>query len=553
MIKILKNMNRKDCWLALVCIILILGQIYFDLALPDYMSNLTVLIKTPGSEISQVWETGLSMLGCALASMALCVVCGFFTARIAAGFSYTIRENIFHKVADFGQQEMLEFSVPSLITRTTNDVTQIQMLIAMGLQILVKAPVMAVWAIIKIVGKSWQLSVITAGFVVALLGLMIILLAVMMPRFKRVQKQVDTINRIARENLTGVSVVHAFNAEKYQNAKFAEANNALTKTQLFNQRAFSILPPSLNLAMNGLALAIYWVGALLINNIALTDPAARLTMFSDVVVFSTYATYVIMSLMMIVMIFMFLPAAQVSAGRINEVLKTGNSIVAVSYTHLDVYKRQVSDRETGGIILVESCKAVCPLFCRICYDCFAGGYAICKELQRHGIRARIQCIIAIHPNLAAGNRNLFLLQCVGEVVSVYRVFIALRHDFLHRVDIVFAGFQVDLIKIGKGICPLVGGGHGLSSCFFTIAVQDYGNAFRASLSIAVNPCFGSAYRRLFLQQFVGDRQCTGNILDRHFAEGNNNRIRRSRRFVIPIGSGGLGQCIGCLLYTSRCV
>ncbi len=327
MIKILKNMNRKDCWLALVCIILILGQIYFDLALPDYMSNLTVLIKTPGSEISQVWETGLSMLGCALASMALCVVCGFFTARIAAGFSYTIRENIFHKVADFGQQEMLEFSVPSLITRTTNDVTQIQMLIAMGLQILVKAPVMAVWAIIKIVGKSWQLSVITAGFVVALLGLMIILLAVMMPRFKRVQKQVDTINRIARENLTGVSVVHAFNAEKYQNAKFAEANNALTKTQLFNQRAFSILPPSLNLAMNGLALAIYWVGALLINNIALTDPAARLTMFSDVVVFSTYATYVIMSLMMIVMIFMFLPAAQVSAGRINEVLKTGNSIV----------------------------------------------------------------------------------------------------------------------------------------------------------------------------------------------------------------------------------
>lgn len=321
MIGLLKKMKPREWLMALVCAILVLGQIYFDLALPDYMSELTVLIKTPGSGMPQIWDTGVSMLCCVLASAALSVVCGFLAAKIAAGFSYTVREDVFNKVADFGQKEMLEFSVPSLINRTTNDITQIQVLIAMGLQIIIKSPIMAVWAIIKIIGKSWELSVITAGFVAALLAMIIIIMVVVIPRVKKVQKQTDDINRIARENLNGINVVHAFNAEEYQNKKFGRANDILMNTQLFNQRTFAILTPAMMLAMNALALVIYWVGASLINGIAAADMAGRLDMFSNVVVFSTYATYVIMSLMMMVMIFMFLPAAQVSAGRINEVLR----------------------------------------------------------------------------------------------------------------------------------------------------------------------------------------------------------------------------------------
>lgn len=321
MIGLLKKMKPREWLMALVCAILVFGQIYFDLALPDYMSELTVLIKTPGSGMPQIWDTGVSMLCCVLASAALSVVCGFLAAKIAAGFSYTVREDVFNKVADFGQKEMLEFSVPSLINRTTNDITQIQVLIAMGLQIIIKSPIMAVWAIIKIIGKSWELSVITAGFVAALLAMIIIIMVVVIPRVKKVQKQTDDINRIARENLNGINVVHAFNAEEYQNKKFGRANDILMNTQLFNQRTFAILTPAMMLAMNALALVIYWVGASLINGIAAADMAGRLDMFSNVVVFITYATYVIMSLMMMVMIFMFLPAAQVSAGRINEVLR----------------------------------------------------------------------------------------------------------------------------------------------------------------------------------------------------------------------------------------
>ena len=326
--------------MALLCAVLVLGQIYFDLALPDYMSDLTVLIKTPGSSMADIWSTGLQMLGCTLASAVLCVVCGYLAAKTAAGFSYAVREDVFNRVADFGQEEMLAFSVPSLINRTTNDITQIQLLVAMGLQILIKSPIMAVWAVIKIVGKSWELSVITAGFVVALLALMLIILLVVLPRVRRVQKQTDDINRIARENLTGIHVVHAFNAEDYQNRKFEEANNRLMQTQLFNQRTFALLTPAMMLAMNALALVIYWVGAALVNAIPAADIAARLTTFSDVVVFSTYATYVVMSFTMLVMILMFLPAAQVSAGRIREVLDTRPSLREGNVT---------DGRETGTV------------------------------------------------------------------------------------------------------------------------------------------------------------------------------------------------------------
>lgn len=320
MIKLLKRMGRREWLMAGLCALLVLGQIYFDLRLPDYMSDLTLLIKTPGSTVADILVPGGKMLLCTLSSAVLAVICGFLSARVAAGLSFTLREAVFNKVADFGQQEMLAFSVPSLVNRTTNDITQIQMLISMGLQILIKAPITAVWAIIKIINKSWTLSVITAGFVVALLAMMLIIVSIVLPRFKRVQKLMDNINLVTRENLTGINVVHAYNAEEYQNEKFYKASGVLMDTQLFNQRAFALLMPAVTLAMNALALTIYWVGAALVDKIALADALARITMFSNVVVFGTYATYVIMSIMMMVMIIMFLPSAQVSAQRINEVL-----------------------------------------------------------------------------------------------------------------------------------------------------------------------------------------------------------------------------------------
>ena len=330
MLKILKRMRAKEWIMAGICAALVLGQIYFDLRLPDYMEDLTVLIKTPGSTVSEVFSTGLEMLACTLVSAVLSIICGYLAAQIAAGFSYTLREGVFNKVADFGHhdgdfeaghQEMQAFSVPSLITRTTNDITQIQMLVAMGLQILIKSPVMAVWAVIKIINKSWTLSAITAGFVAALILIMLLVIIVILPRVRRVQKLTDNINRVSRENLTGINVVHAFNAEEYQAEKFEKANDTLMKTQLFNQRALALLMPAVSLAMNALALVIYWVGASIVNNVAAADVTARIAAFGDIVVFGTYATYVIMSIMMMVMVIMFLPSAQVSAGRINEVLE----------------------------------------------------------------------------------------------------------------------------------------------------------------------------------------------------------------------------------------
>ena len=327
MAKLLRRMRKREILLAVLCALLVLGQIYFDLRLPDYMSDLTVLVKTPGSATSEIWNTGLQMLACALSSAVLCVACGYLAARVAAGFSYTVRREVFEKVTDFGQAQMLSFSVPSLINRTTNDITQIQMLLAMGLQIIIKAPVMAVWAVLKIIDKSWQLSLITAAFVAGLLALMIVLVIVVVPRMRRVQKLTDRLNLVARENLSGIRVVHAFNAEDYQNEKFDRASEELTRTQLFNQRGFALLPSTVTLAMNALALTIYWVGASLINQVSAADPAARIATFGNVVVFGTYATYVVMSIMMLVMIVMFLPAAQVSAQRIGEVLATSPSIL----------------------------------------------------------------------------------------------------------------------------------------------------------------------------------------------------------------------------------
>lgn len=321
MIKLLKKMGKREVLMAVLCTILVLGQVYFDLTLPDYMTDLTMMLNTAGSETSDILNVGLKMLGCTLASAALAIGCGYLSAKTASGFSYTVREKLFNHVMDMGSEEMQDFSIPSLITRTTNDITQIQMIISMGLQMIIKSPIMAVWAVIKILGKSWELSAVTAAFVVVICVFVLAVMATCIPRFRIVQKLTDKINRVARENLTGINVVHAFNAEKYQNDKFDVPSKEMMNTQLKNQRMFALMMPVMNIGMNGLTLAIYWLGAVLIQQIALTAVQDRITFFSNVVVFSTYATYVVMSFMMLVMIFMMLPAAQVSAERINEVLE----------------------------------------------------------------------------------------------------------------------------------------------------------------------------------------------------------------------------------------
>lgn len=325
MIKLLKNMRHRETVMAILCIVLIVGQVYFDLRLPDYMTELTTLIKTEGGT-SEILTVGLKMLGNTAISALLAVACGFLAAKTASGFSFTVREKLFCHVMDIGCEEMQEVSVASLITRTTNDITQVQMLIAMGLQMIIKAPIMAVWAIVKILGKSWELSVVTAAFVVVLCTTVLLIMATCIPRFRLVQKTTDRINRVARENLTGINVVHAFNAENYQNEKFDFPSRRMLSLQMKNQKLFAVVQPTMTLGMNGLALAIYWIGAALVNAIPVAEATTRLSMFSEVLVFSTYATYIVMSFMMLVMIYMMFPQAQVSAERICEVLDKDPSV-----------------------------------------------------------------------------------------------------------------------------------------------------------------------------------------------------------------------------------
>lgn len=330
MIRLFRQMSRRDRWLVLLCVLLVGGQVYFDLTLPDYTKEITTLISTESSALADYFSAGGKMLACALCSALLAVVVGFFSARIASDFSFDIREKLFEKVSAFGSGEIKKFSTAGLITRTTNDITQIQMVVAMGLQVMIKAPIMAVWAICKIVGKSWQLSVVTASAVVLLVTTIIVLLVVLLPKFKVVQKQIDDLNRVTRENLTGLRVIRAFNAEEYQEEKFEKTSEALMKTQMFTMRGMSFLFPIMILVQSGLTLAIYWLGAYLINDISiplngslggvLTAIASRADMLGDVVAFTSYAMYVVMSFVLLMAIFMILPRAQVSANRINEVL-----------------------------------------------------------------------------------------------------------------------------------------------------------------------------------------------------------------------------------------
>lgn len=323
MIKLLKNLTKKEWFLALISLILIIVQVWLELKMPDYMSEITVLVQTEGSQMSDIIKNGAYMLGCAFGSLVSAVIVGYLVATVAANFSKSVRKKLFDKVEDLAMSEVKGFSTSSLITRTTNDITQVQMLVAMGLQLMIKAPITAIWAITKILNKSWQWSMTTGIAVLILLTVISILTIIVMPRFKIVQKLTDKINGVTRENLTGIRVVRAFNAENYQENKFEDVNTKLTNQQMYNQKKFAIMQPVMYLVMYFLTLAIYFIGAYLIRDASMVN---KLGLFGDMVVFSSYAMQVIMSFLMLAMIFMMLPRAQVSANRINEVLDTDITI-----------------------------------------------------------------------------------------------------------------------------------------------------------------------------------------------------------------------------------
>ena len=324
MLKILRRLNGKEWTQAGISLLFIVAQVWLDLKLPDYMSDITRLTQTEGSALSDIWTAGGYMLLCALGSFAASVIVGFFAARIAASFSRRLRSGLYAKVDAFSMHEISRFSTASLITRSTNDITQIQLLITMGLQMIVKAPIMAVWAIVKIAGKGLEWTAATGVTIVILVAVLATLMALAMPKFKKMQQLTDNLNHVTMENLTGLRVVRAYNAEGYQQAKFEKANAELTNTQLFTSRSMAFLMPTMTLLMSGLTLSIYWIGAYLIDAAGMMD---KITLFSNMVVFSSYAMQIIMSFMMLVMIFILLPRASVSAVRINEVLDTKPTIL----------------------------------------------------------------------------------------------------------------------------------------------------------------------------------------------------------------------------------
>ena len=323
MVKLLKYLEKKDWLIMLLIVILVISQVWLELKLPDYMSEITRLVQTEGSQMVEILKNGGYMLLCAFGSLIAAIITGYLVSKLASKFSMTIRKKLFSKVEDLAIQEVKGFSTSSLITRTTNDITQIQMIMSMGLQLLLKAPITAIWAITKILNKGWQWSVATAVAVGILLTVIAILIIIVLPRFKRVQKLTDKLNSVTRENLTGIRVVRAFNAEDYQEEKFKEANDNLTNQQLFNQKTFAVLQPVMYLVMYGLTLSIYFIGTFLIKDAMMVD---KIGIFSNMVVFSSYAMQVIMAFLMLAMIFMMFPRAQVSANRINEVLDTDITI-----------------------------------------------------------------------------------------------------------------------------------------------------------------------------------------------------------------------------------
>ena len=323
MVKLLKKLTWKDFILAAVAFVFIIVQVWLSLTMPDYMSEITKLVQTKGSKMNDILIAGGKMLACALGSLLAAVCTSICASKISSNFSANLRGQVFHKVQSFSMEEIGNFSTASLITRSTNDITQVQMLIVMGLEVLLKAPIMAVWALCKISTKNWQWTASTGLAVVVLLSFVGVCVAVALPKFKKLQSLTDNLNRVTRENLTGLNVVRAYNAEGYQQKKFNDANDELTKTQLFANRTMGTMMPGIQMVMNGLMLAIYWIGAYLISNAQIFD---KLTIFSDMIVFTQYAMQVVMSFMMLVMIFVLLPRASVSAKRINEVLDMPLSI-----------------------------------------------------------------------------------------------------------------------------------------------------------------------------------------------------------------------------------
>ena len=330
MLRILKHLRWKEWLLVAACVVLIVGQVQLDLALPDYMSEITRLVQTEGSQMSDILLAGGKMLLCALGSMLLTVCTTFFTAQIASRFSARLRGEMYRKVVGFSNEEINRFSTASLITRTTNDISQLQMFFSFGMQSLIKAPIMAFIAVGKISTKRWEWSLLTGGVIACVCVLLVFIMLYAVPRMKKMQTLTDNLNRITRENLTGLQVVRAYNAENYQEGKFAKANEEMTRNSQQANIAMSVMNPGMNLAMNGLTLGIYWIGAALISAIAVTSPAAmmeRIGLFSDMVVFMQYAMQVIMAFLMLVMIFVMLPRVTVSAGRVNELLDTKARIV----------------------------------------------------------------------------------------------------------------------------------------------------------------------------------------------------------------------------------
>ena len=323
MVKILKYLKPAEWLLTLISLVFIAAQVWLDLKLPDYMSEITGYVQTEGSTMSQIWEAGAKMVLCAFGSLLAAFVVGYFAARIAASFTARLRSMLFNKVESFSMAEINRFSTASLITRSTNDITQIQMIITFGLQILIKAPILAVWAIVKISGKSWQWTTTTAVAVAALLLFILIVGLIALPKFRVIQSLTDNLNRVSRENLTGLRVVRAYNAEGYQEAKFEEANANLTNTHLFTTRVMAGLMPFMMLIMSGLSLAVYWIGAYLIDQADMMD---KIGLFSDMVVFSSYAVQIVMAFVMMTVVFIMLPRAAVAAKRVNEVLDTELSI-----------------------------------------------------------------------------------------------------------------------------------------------------------------------------------------------------------------------------------
>ncbi|MBN9646006.1 ABC transporter ATP-binding protein [Terrisporobacter glycolicus] len=324
MLKILKYLTKKDWMFVLCSFLFVVVQVYLDLRLPDYMSEITRLVQTPNSEMREILSAGGYMLLCAFGSLIAAFIVGYFAAQIASNLSWKLRSSVYDKIEGFSMAEINEFSTASLITRSTNDITQIQNIVAMGLQLIIKAPITAVWAVCKIVDKGWQWSSATGGAILVLVLIILVIMIFALPRFKKIQKLTDRLNLVTRENLTGMRVVRAYNAENYQNSKFENVNEEITKNNLVINRVMSILQPGMMFVLNGLTLAIYWIGAYLINDANIMD---KMNLFSDMIVFSSYSMQVIMAFMMLTMIFIMMPRASVSAKRILEVLNTKESIV----------------------------------------------------------------------------------------------------------------------------------------------------------------------------------------------------------------------------------